>query len=538
MSPTTPQSDKTTFCRDGTFQQSCVVGLDRDYELSAVPDEALRLRLHTLLRELQLSSDPEQIQAAQRELDSYLFVVALLVSGSSMAQAVPLELLRLPADLSWTPTYDMGQVIREIVVEQHMGPKSVMTKIVQYCLPYIKHNRLNFPEQNSLLLHELMGMVQMIAATCLGAYGHAQRKCTWNNRVRLFWLFWQIMHNGEPNDMFLFCKTHMSMLRLAIIEYFVWFMTNYMPTELECMDRILGLTAGVHHVFKQFTVIVDNFRQMALQDAVFDIAVINAKAQTCIEKCNRLCKGKSRSVFKPTPVVQSKFNALVALRSMHMPRMPDVLHVQCHDPSLTPTQARDVVCFQRHIDLHSLPYNLQRVQAQAIVARADHNTRTTYQSTFFYYCLFCQENTAKTITGAKMRVRGCRVSCAQCGQHTHLLKIQTAGRFVRIFTSTFYYCHVCMHVHEWQSGLSCVETCRLRDAVSPQTPRISQCMVCHRNTNAPPLEVLDDELGLMQTLVLCPGHHPPVHEQHVVYNLAGLAFYFDTVRKFTHHRKQ
>jgi hypothetical protein len=63
-------------------------------------------------------------------------------------------------------------------------------------------------------------------------------------------------------------------------------------------------------------------------------------------------------------------------------------------------------------------------------------------------------------------------------------------------------------------------------------------MVCHRNTNAPPLEVLDDELGLMQTLVLCPGHRPPVHEQHVVYNLAGLAFYFDTVRKFTHHRKQ
>jgi hypothetical protein len=518
-------------CRDGVFRQSSVVGLDRTYELSAVPDEALRTRLRELLRELQVSSDPTRTRAVQRELDSYLFVVALLVSGSSMARLVPLELLRLPADISWTPTYDMGSVIREIVVEQHVASKSVMAKIVQYCLPYIKHNRLNFPELQSLSLHELLAMMQMLAATCLGAYGHVQRQCTWSNRVRLFWMFWNITHSGNAQDMFVFCKTHMSMLRLAIIEYFVWFMQEFMPSELMFMDRILGLTASVHHVFKQFTVIVDSFRQMALQDAVLDIAAINAKAQTCIDKCNRLCKGKSRSVLKQSSVVPPKYDVHVAVRSMNIPRMPSVLHMQCYDPRVTPEQARDIVLMQSHIDLYTLPYNLQCAQAQAMVARANHNTRTTYQSSFLYYCLQCQERTAKAVSSAKMRMRGNCVSCAQCGQHASLLKIQTVGRFVRIFHNTFYYCVTCMQVHAWRADISTIETCHLNDAPARRRAHASQCMVCHRNTNATPVDVLDDELGLMQTLVLCPGHRPPEHEQHVVCNLAGLVYYFDTVRR-------
>jgi len=533
MSPTTRHCDKATLCRDGIFRQSSVVGLDRDYELSAVPDEDLRVYLQNLLREIQQSSDPALRRAAQRELDSYLFAVALL--GSGEMAGVPIELLRLPTDLSWTPTYDMGAVIREIVVGQ-VGSKSVMTKIVQYCLPYIKHNRLNFPDMHTLTVYELQAMVQFMAAMCLGAYEHAQRKCTWSNRVRLFWLFWQLMHGGSAQDMFVFCRTHMSMLRLSIIEYFVWFITRFMPTELLFMDRILGLNAGVQHVFKQFTVIVDNFRQLALQDASIDIALVNAKAQTSIDKCNRLCKGKSRCVQKHNQATAYKYSTLTAMRSMHMPRMQSAMHVQCYDPSVAPEEALDIVRFQRLIDVFPMPYNLQRTQAQAIVALASHNTRAVYQSTFLYYCLKCQDGTPKGITCAKMRVRGNRVSCAQCGHHEALLKIQMAGRFVRIHTNTFYYCHVCLQVHNWQVGSSSIDRCVNLDEPPRRIAMTTQCRICQRNTSAPPIEVLDDELGLAHTLVLCPAHRPPAHEQHMVHNLAELVYYFDAGRRYTCRR--
>jgi hypothetical protein len=524
-SPTTPHSDTPSLFRTGSFRQSDVVGLEKDFELTNIPDAALRTRLQALLRELQLSSDPPQRLRLQRELDSHLYVVALLVTESPTAQLVPLELLRL-SDMSWIPTYDMGAVIREIVLEPHSNAKTVMAKIVQYCMPYIKHNRLNFPDFQSLSHAQLVAMMHIMAATCFGAYGHVQRRCTWNIRVSLFWLFWNILHTSNAQDMFIFCKTHMSLLRLCIIEYFIFFMREYMPTELMFMDRILGLTAGVHHVFKQFTLIVDSFRQMALQDSELNFSAINAKAQTCIDKCNRLCKGKSKSVCKLHPVSHQKYSLDIAMRSMRTPRMPTVLHALCHDEDLTPQQAKELVSFQRHICIHPMPYNIQCQQAKAILGNTAINTRTTYQSSFLYYCLRCQEHTARGITNAKMRVSGSTVACAGCASADSVLRVNTVGRIVSILNNTFYYCGCCMQVHAWHVASTDISTCRASMPAPPKPTHNTSCLVCSRNTNAPPMQVLDDELGVMQTLILCPKHRPPAHEQHVVHNLAALVYYF------------
>lgn len=502
------------------------MGLDQSFELSELPDENLRMLLQGLLRQLQLCSDPQLKQQLQRELDSYLYVVALLCIKSSTLQHVPLELLRMPMTMTWLPTYDLGAVIREIVIEPHVNAKSVMAKIVQYCMPYIKHNRLNFPDIQNLSHAQLLAMVQIMAATCLGAYTHVQRKCTWNIRVSLFWMFWNIMHTSNAHDMFIFCKTHMSLMRLCIIEYFIFFMREYMPTELGFMDIILGLSAGVQHVFKQFTIIIDSFRQMALQDSTIDFAIINNKAQICIDKCNRLCKGKSRCVSKTNTTMHQKFDLNIALRSMHIPRMPDSLHVQCYDGELTPTEATQVVMLQNLIRTHALPYSMQCAQAKTILQKATLNTRTTYQSSFLYYCLRCQHHAPASISSAKMRIRDSVVSCADCNMSEVVLKIQTIGRLVSIFGNTFYYCVQCMSVHAWEVGISDMHSCARSTLPPMRTLQPTRCVVCDRNTNTTPIEILDHELGVKQSLILCPNHRPPAHEQHVVHNLPALVFYF------------
>lgn len=503
------------------------MGLDTDFELRALPHEGLRTRLQALLRELQLTGDPQQKLRVQREIDAHLYAVALMCTRSPLAQQIPAALLRMPA-LSWLPTYDMGAVIREIVIEPHNNAKTVMAKILQYCLPYIKHNRLNFPDLHTLAHAELVAMVQIIAATCMGAYSHAQRKCTWNIRVGMFWLFWSLLHTSNAQDMFLFCRTHMSLLRLCIIEYFIFFMREYMPTELLFMDRIMGLTAGAQHVFRQFTLIVDSFRQMALQDKTLDLAAINAKAQTCIDKCNRLCKGKSKSVCKTYPATQHRYATSTAVRSMHLPRMPSALHVQCYDDRISPLEAQQVVAFQQHIHTHPLPHNMQRMQARAIVEQAQHNTLTAYQSSFLYYCLQCQIHNPSLIAAAKMRVGPCHVACAGCNSHQAVIRIQTVGRLVSIFDNVFYYCVQCMQVHAWQSGVSDIDSCPRASPADVRRHHHTVCIVCQRNTNAPPLYVLDDELGVMQCLLLCPNHRPPAFEQHIVHNLDAICFYLSS----------
>lgn len=68
----------------------------------------------------------------------------------------------MPVTLTWPrlPTYDLGVVMREIMIEPHVNAKSVIGKIVQHCMPYtgIKHNQLNFPDiQNLSLTHTAVG---------------------------------------------------------------------------------------------------------------------------------------------------------------------------------------------------------------------------------------------------------------------------------------------------------------------------------------------------------------------------------------------
>lgn len=108
---------------------------------------------------------------------------------------------------------------------------------------------------------------------------------------------------------------------------------------------------------------------MALKDRI-DFVAINNKAQICIDKCNRLCKGKSKSVCKPISAYHYKFNHDIAIQCMHMLRMHSTIHVQCFDESITSTEAADIVRFQRNIRVNLLPYILKCTQARKIMQQA------------------------------------------------------------------------------------------------------------------------------------------------------------------------
>ncbi len=61
---------------------------------------------------------------------------------------------------------DIGYIIRDIMVQKNQN--DVLFKLYQYTMPFIKHNRLNFPPKRNVSKSLLKHLMQIIALTCLG----------------------------------------------------------------------------------------------------------------------------------------------------------------------------------------------------------------------------------------------------------------------------------------------------------------------------------------------------------------------------------
>ena len=350
MSPVTEQIQTPCLLKSNVFNHGDVSGLDVNYNLQNILPIEIRSKLILLHKQIQISDElPERIQL-QKQIDQYLLVAALYTSNAPLSRKMQWQDLLLPLHIDMIPSYDLGVIIRDITMKIDDSNSSIMFKIVQYCIPYIKHNRLTFPEFKNIRRNDLVSMIQMILATCLGVYPHAQRKPTWHIRVSIFWMIWQFLEKGNEMDLYMLCRDNVSILRLAIIEYFIYIIDNFMPVEKSFMDNILGLSCKTSAIFTQFLVIIDAFRANALQDTVFDFTEINSKAQVGIEKCNRVCKGKSRSVCR---VIRSdhelKYHENIVKQAMALPYMDDSISMQ-------------TVCMMR-----KLKYDELLFQAQSII---------------------------------------------------------------------------------------------------------------------------------------------------------------------------
>jgi hypothetical protein len=90
-------------------------------------------------------------------------------------------------------------------------------------MPFIKHNRLNFPPMQCTSKTVLMHMLQVVALTCLGLYSQQHKTPTLLIRRQLFVFFTNLATRGSARDIYLFCQAHTYLLWLALMEHFVYF---------------------------------------------------------------------------------------------------------------------------------------------------------------------------------------------------------------------------------------------------------------------------------------------------------------------------
>ena len=417
---------------------------------------------------------------------------------------------------------DIGREIREMLL--FLPTKSSIHRVLQYSMPYIKHNRLNFPAFADMSTQDLTHMIRVVMACCLGVLRANTKRPVFELRVRLYGFFHELLARGSSADHYSFCVANLCLLRVAMIEFFIIFMHKYMPAEKLVLCERFELNNTSDALFNSFCIIFDMFRQTALQVLELDFANINARAHIAIEKCNRVTKGKNRpnhasAMHVPVPCSQHTLDlAMNSSRFAHH-------SYAALQPSMRTQDWQDILAVQRiHqvLSVDPLPANLMRLQAQHLADVCRVNSNCISQSTLLFVCLRCACSAAKFVLNKKMRVMSDgQCFCTVCDSSEHVLRICTLGRIVKLRSQSFYFCNFCCSTHEWGANGHEFSHCARMQSAS-KIAAATSCCICARSTSLSAWSVLDDKIGVLRDVQLCPKHKPLAHQQDAVYNIQTL----------------
>jgi hypothetical protein len=409
--------------------------------------------------------------------------------------------IHVSADMLLHPeqVQDIGYIIRDIIL--HRQRHDVLFKLYQYTMPFIKHNRLNFPPMQCTSRVVLRHMMQVIALTCLGLYSPQNKKPTWNIRRQLFRFFTTLMTRGSLRDVYVFCLHNTYLLRLALMEYFIFFSSKYMMTEMQLLLECSGLTYNPIRTKTLIEYISDHFRTAALQNELLDWSLIESKAQLAVERCNRTCKAQQHHACEPQ---QSLGEILDSVHMRHILASPRVDASNCGES------------LQRTCMLHS-------AASWALISKLrkfalQRNNRTIVARTMLYVCLRCNTKHVQAKGDMRMQYPGPPV-CRHCNSSSMVCEADTLGHLVKVYSNYYYFCVDCSRVHCWCGTGRELSSCPWQDQKSYLR---RNCAVCSRTQMLSRVSVFDKTLGIMQSLFLCSKHCPPQVHMQCVYDLCSL----------------
>ena len=424
---------------------------------------------------------------------------------------------------------DIGRIIRRLLIR--WSEDSVLYRLYQYSMPYIKHNRLNFPSMYRVNTQDLVHMLQVMLATCLGVHARAEKLPTWSCRRQLMCFFEYMLAYGSHADMYVFCSEQLALLRLALLEHYMSFIEQNMPVEMQMIQNLLQSSYDANKVHRTVFYITDNFRQGALQNNELDWKMIAIRAQQAVERCNRTCKAmpSTHKTSKPGLVLQVDkrtfdvaFNSERVVSSF-LQKKPIVGDVSVNDRA-EPMSLMSVVQIhnlQSRVERFMLPQHIQRMQVEHLHATVhEKGLITDIYTTFMHCCLNCNTNTHSLDKSMRTSLFSQAV-CSHCNRGDFVCKVSVLGALVKVYDQYYYYCVDCHTSHVWNSTACEFSRCTIQVNPSKSANISSMCVICSRVCHVSTIHVLNSELGIMQELRLCNRHFP--QQQHIpyIYNLAS-----------------
>lgn len=411
---------------------------------------------------------------------------------------------------------DISHCIRGMVLRN--PPKSIYMDLLEYSLPYVKHNRLHLPSADHIADDEIINIMRTLLASCLGVFPHAKRFPTWDIRLKLLVSFDYMFQSFTKGEMWNFCNENVAGMRLAMIEFFVYTVNHNMPAEVEFLKDVFNIKMSVSALFENILFIIDNHRQTSFQSDILSWPDVCCSAATSVEKCNRLCKGRQAKRSSAHCSRVSELDIAIFDRAMKMPRFKHVSYARSeHDLSIEALYT--VQCLHSLVQVYTLPVNLMREQIAAFLNCLHESDFSAHQSSILQVCLRCPQTRGKL---PKMRIMGEKgVCCDRCRSEKTVASVNVLGRIVRVCDTYYYYCRFCNSVHEWKYNSNEFYSC------DSQVPRVkaaalkSKCVMCLRQSHAH-MAVFDDNLGCMHNVPLCRTHTPLDFQQRYIYNIPTL----------------
>ena len=469
---------------------------------AAAAAAALHPALRAELARLLLAEKQEAgaaLSAKLERLDAVLFC-SLLAPALQPRFLALLEPAHLPGR---GRVQDIGHIVRRMLLRSVSS--DVLFRMYTHSMPFVKHNRMQFPAFKHVALQDMQHMLVAIQNLTLGSAQGVAKMPVWTTRRQLMRFFHELLTRGSAADLHVFLASHLYLLRLALIEQFIVFTNRYMPLEVSLMRCFIDPSYDHARVSRLVRYIVDNFRISALQEDL-DFARLEAKAQTAIERCNRTCRSmqnfhhiregqRNAAAHEPTFAAAMRVPRLAGLDGLGL------LAATRTQPLLALAAAHDV---QNRIVRFQLPVELQH-QQYALV-RASKLEGFKHRS-LLYVCLRCHEQ-HPTSAGNMRLIHGQSPLCVHCLSNSFTVCIQTLGCIVRVRSTSYYFCRFCASVHAWSGSAAAFYRCA-EQSESLARPLLAQgCVVCLRAQGCTAVPVFDSRLGVRTHAFLCGRHMP------------------------------
>jgi hypothetical protein len=298
------------------------------------------------------------------------------------------------------PIADIGNIVRRLMLR--WSTDCVLYRMYQYSMPFVKHNRLQFPAFGLVSKQDLQHMLNVVQNLMLGVQRWATKIPTWTTRYQLLGFFHGLLTRGSASDLYIFLSSHMYLLRLALIENFVTFTNTCMPLEVSLMRCFVDSSYDHARVSRLVRYIVDNFRMTALQEDL-DFAQLELRAQVAIERCNRTCRSM-QNIQGPQPRENRvELRRSTFQRALQVPRLAGIhgleLWQAASSHGLLELAAMHEV--QSRVVRYALPVALQE-QQYAFMAAEVGSSMGVHNRSLLHLCLRCHYR--RTVTHGNMRV--------------------------------------------------------------------------------------------------------------------------------------
>lgn len=454
-------------------------------------------------------------------LDQYVIPCILVMTNNPILEKCNWRMCvtRLSSTFQVAHLVDIAHHVRNMLLG--LTPVDQLGLLVQYSMPYIKHNRLSFPSFEQTSHKMLSDLVRLVLATCLGLFSSSTKKPVWQQRLQLFAMFFTMLSSGSAYDLYIFCTEHIALIRLSLVEYYAFFVEAFMPVELRMQHILFGAGTDITSIFRQIRLICNSFRHAQFQTTHVELnwdGILN-RCQACVEKCNRTCKAKSKVIVKAytSTVIDSQYIHM----ALQVRPCRDISVLGLQMPGVDSSVVQSVHNIHKMISIHYLPFNIVNQQRIAIQSQFRVNSKAVLQGLYLHMCLKCKPGTGNIDIDRNIRIGpNEQLFCGKCLQQDAMIRIHLLGRTVKIRNTTFYLCFVCLRVHAWKAIGGDFMTCATTPRLYPTSKQV--CVICERNNNVSSMDVLDTAIGVIQNVSLCQRHTPYPFQMKFVCDLQSL----------------